>query len=309
MQYHQRPDLGGTSEDGSLSATRKRMGAVPVRIVLPNQQVLLGFPNQVLAPIDDTPSTRAVFMTNSMRKHPDVFEYQIFFTILAFVNVAFTSSFITAPDSFGYVWFNVVPFNQQTNISDTLPQRKAIVISAAISIVIGLVGVCKKHRVLLFIFLLCKSYHITLQDAFLLLNPPVFLLTLRIPLDIALGLLAYQYMFGIHNKMDCEDLCACLACGALCGACCAAADDDNRRNQGPVYVQTVQPVMVQGQYVQGQQPMYVDQYGNPVMVQQQPMYAQPGQQMYAQPGQPMYAQPGQQQAYAQPTAGYPGSKI
>ncbi|OQR97869.1 hypothetical protein ACHHYP_20443 [Achlya hypogyna] len=117
--------------------------------------------------------------------------------------------------------------------------------------------------------------------------------------------------------MDCEDLCACMMCGALCGACCAAADDDNRRRQGPYVVETVQPVYVQqGQYVQGQ-PMYVQ--GQPMYAQGQPMYMDQSQPMYGQyvqGQQPMYAQQGQYMQgppMAQPApvagAGYPGSKV
>ena len=83
--------------------------------------------------------------------------------------------------------------------------------------------------------------------------------------------------------MDGGDLCACLACSALCGLCCAAAEDDRRRRDYEYY-----------HGAPGQRVVYVE----PVAVQQQHGY-------YAQPQpytnqQVVYAQPVQQQGY------YPG---
>ncbi|OQR97842.1 hypothetical protein ACHHYP_09882 [Achlya hypogyna] len=198
MQYHQRPDLSGGSEAVSLSATRKRVNTVPVELALPNQQALLGFPD-VPPPTttqDDSVANKAVFMTNSMRKHPDVREYQVLFILLSLVNIAFTCAFLIPANSFGHVWYNVVPFGQQGTAPDTLPQRIAVTVSASLSIIFGALAVCLKQRTMLLGFIL----YITVQDALLLLRPPVFLLTLRIPLDVALGGLAYGVLAAVSPR-------------------------------------------------------------------------------------------------------------
>ena len=107
---------------------------------------------------------------------------------------------------------------------------------------------------------------------------------------------AREVQLGILHQMDdCGDLCACLACSALCGACCAAAADDRRRDDDRYYQQQQQQrvVYVEPVAYQQQQPVYYQQPGQP----QQPCappYAQPGQY----PGQVVYAQPvPQQQVY------------
>ncbi|KDO29344.1 hypothetical protein SPRG_05880 [Saprolegnia parasitica CBS 223.65] len=188
MQFHQRPDLSGASEAVSLSATRQRVSAVPVELTLPNQQVLLGFPNRPppIDAADDGAFNKAVFMTNAMRKHPDVRENQILFAIFAVVNILFTSAFLLPADAYGHAWYDVGPLPSQ--LPNTWPGRLALLASTGISLVCGAYGVFRKHRFILLLFLLYTAA----QDALLVLYPPVFLLVLRIPIDVILGGLAYR---------------------------------------------------------------------------------------------------------------------
>ncbi|EQC37207.1 hypothetical protein SDRG_05433 [Saprolegnia diclina VS20] len=188
MQFHQRADLSGASEAVSLSATRQRVSAVPVELTLPNQQVLLGFPNRPppLDAADDGAFNKAVFMTNAMRKHPDVRENQILFGIFAVVNVLFTSAFFLPADAYGHAWYDVGPLPPQ--VPTTWPGRLAVLASTGVSLVCGAYGVYKKRRSILLLFLLYTAA----QDALLLMYPPVFLLVLRIPVDVVLCGLAYS---------------------------------------------------------------------------------------------------------------------
>ncbi|KAH9127167.1 hypothetical protein LEN26_001173 [Aphanomyces euteiches] len=55
------------------------------------------------------------------------------------------------------------------------------------------------------------------------------------------------------SRMDDDDICSALLCGALWGCCCAAAaQEDRRQYQQPVIVQTVHPVLVPQRNYYGQ---------------------------------------------------------
>ncbi|ETV83363.1 hypothetical protein, variant [Aphanomyces astaci] len=160
MQFHQRPDLNGAGNSFDLHAQKK--SPAPVQLILPNEQVLLGFPpdNTSLStppPNNSTSAVKAVFMTNPMRKHPQVIEFQVAFSVVAAVNLMFTLSFLS-PSENTRAWFNTSPYSltePRTSIDEAMPML--MIASICMSLVAGVVSVWRKAPLPLRLFVLCTT--------------------------------------------------------------------------------------------------------------------------------------------------------
>ncbi|CAK4081549.1 unnamed protein product [Aphanomyces euteiches] len=189
MHFYQRPDLNGAGN--FLNVNVKKKCDVPVQLILPDDQFLLGFPpaSDISAqPVQVDTSEKAVFMTNAMRKHPQVYEAQILFTLLSIINVAFTLSFVKTSNSRD-AWFNTNSFSVST--STEVPPAAIptpMLLSVCASIAIGLLATWRKYTFLLRLYVL----YTFIQGLLLTQCMTNFLVVLRFPLDIAMGLLAHR---------------------------------------------------------------------------------------------------------------------
>ncbi|KAF0685035.1 Aste57867_23064 [Aphanomyces stellatus] len=198
MQFYQRPDLNGAGSFVSASVQKKEN--VPVQLLLPDEQVLLGFPpasGATVQPATVNATDKAVFMTNPMRRHPQVQEFQILFTLIAAVNVAFTLSFVSPTDRRA-AWFNTQSFASTTTPPPALPL--AMFVSICVSNVVGVVLVWTKFPLLLRLFV----FYTFFQGLVLTQCIGNFLLVLRFPLDMALGYLAHRIHTSVvrHNRSN-----------------------------------------------------------------------------------------------------------